>query len=73
MLQLAAANVGVGSVVPDWLLREKGAELPIKPVCIGSKGIMKNIHLGARECEEEIDYLADFLAMARGREVQAEI
>lgn len=40
---------------------------------IGSKGIMKNIHLGARECEEEIDYLAGFLAMARGREVQAEI
>ncbi len=72
MLQLVAAKRGV-SVVPDWLLREEGAELPINAVRLGSKGIMKNIHLGVRDGEEKIDYLAGFLDMARGREVLAEI
>ena len=72
MLQLVAAKRGV-SVVPDWLLREEGAELPIKAVSIGPKGIMKNIHLGVRDGEEKIDYLAGFLDMAKCREVQAEI
>ncbi len=72
MLQLVAAKRGV-SVVPDWLLREEGAELPLKSIRLGPKGIMKNIHLGVRDGEEKIDYLAGFLDMARGREVQAKI
>ncbi|QYM73228.1 LysR family transcriptional regulator [Pseudochrobactrum sp. Wa41.01b-1] len=72
MLQLVAAKRGV-SVVPDWLLREEGAELPLKSIRLGPKGIMKNIHLGVRDGEEKIDYLAGFLDMARGREVQAEV
>lgn len=64
MLQLVAAKRGI-SVVPDWLLREEGAALPLKPVRLGAEGIMKSIHLGVRSGEEEIDYLSGFLEMAR--------
>lgn len=64
MLQLVAAKRGI-SVVPDWLLYEDGAALPLKAVRLGAKGIMKCIHLGVRSGEQEIDYLAGFLDMAR--------
>jgi LysR family transcriptional regulator, regulator for metE and metH len=64
MLQLVAAERGI-SVVPDWLLREDGAGLPLKPVRIGKDGIMKSIHLGVRKSEEDIDYIAGFLKTAK--------
>lgn len=64
MLQLVAAGRGI-SVVPDWLLREDGAALPLKSVRLGPQGIMKSIHLGVRSGEEEICYLAGFLDMAK--------
>lgn len=63
MLQLVAAKRGI-SVVPDWLLREEGADLPLRPVRLGEKGISKSIHLGIRRGEETVDYLAGFLATA---------
>lgn len=64
MLQLVAAGRGI-SVVPDWLLREEGAALPLKAVRLGAAGIMKSIHLGMRTGEEEIGYIAGFLDMAK--------
>ena len=63
MLQLVAAKRGI-SVVPDWLLHEDGAALPLKAVKLGENGIMKCIHLGVRKDEEAIDYIAGFLAVA---------
>jgi LysR family transcriptional regulator for metE and metH len=66
MLQLVAQR-GI-SVVPDWLLFEDGAELPLKPVRLGPDGIMKCINLGVRKTEEDVDFIAGFLEMAkRGR------
>jgi LysR family transcriptional regulator for metE and metH len=65
MLQLVAAKRGV-SVVPDWLLREEGADLPLRCIRLGPQGIDKCIHLGVRSGEEDIEYIAGFLEMARG-------
>jgi LysR family transcriptional regulator for metE and metH len=64
MLQLVAAGRGV-SVLPDWLVQEEGAGLPIRAVRLGKRGINKSINLGVRRGEEDIAYLAGFLAIAR--------
>lgn len=63
MLQLVAAGRGV-SAVPDWILREEGAGLPIRAVRLGA-GIAKGLHIGVRKGEQSTDYIAGFLAMAR--------
>ncbi|MES2667889.1 MAG: LysR family transcriptional regulator [Pseudomonadota bacterium] len=64
MLELVASRRGV-SVVPDWLLREEGAHLPLAPVRLSSAGIHKSIHLGLRKGDETTDYVAGFLDLAR--------
>lgn len=64
MLQLVAAGRGVSSV-PDWILREDGAALPIRAVRLGPQGIGKSIHIGVRRGEETIDYIEGFLDLAR--------
>ncbi|WP_431855186.1 LysR family transcriptional regulator [Azospirillum sp.] len=63
-LQLVAAGRGV-TVLPDWLVREEGTDLPIRTVRLGPDGIGKSIHLGIRRGEEAVDYMAGFLALAR--------
>jgi len=62
MLQLVAAGRGV-SAVPDWILREEGAALPVRAVRLG-EGIDKGLHIGLRRGEEAIDYIAGFLRLA---------
>lgn len=62
MLQLVAAGRGV-SAVPDWILREEGAALPVRAVRLG-KGIAKGLHIGLRRGDEAIDYIAGFLRLA---------
>ena len=64
MLQLVAAGRGV-TVLPDWLVREEGSDLPLRTVRLGPDGISKSIHLGIRRGEEGVDYIAGFLALAR--------
>jgi LysR family transcriptional regulator for metE and metH len=64
MLELVASRRGV-SVVPDWLLRDEGAHLPLRAVRLGQAGIRKSIHLGLRKGDESVDYVAGFLDMAR--------
>lgn len=63
MLQLVAAQRGV-SVIPDWLLREKGIELPIRALRLGPEGLDKSIFLGTRLDEKDVDYVSGFIAMA---------
>ncbi|KAA0678156.1 LysR family transcriptional regulator [Roseomonas genomospecies 6] len=67
MLQLVAARRGV-TVLPDWLVREEGAGLPVRTVKLGADGIGKSIHLGVRCGDEGVDYIAGFLALARTME-----
>lgn len=71
MLQLVAAKRGI-SVVPDWLLIEDGADLPLKSLRLGPQGIMKAIHLGVRGGEENIDYIDGFLRTALKGRTQTE-
>ncbi|HEY8381898.1 MAG TPA: LysR substrate-binding domain-containing protein [Microvirga sp.] len=63
MLQLVAAGRGV-SVLPDWLVREDGAGLPIRTLSLGEGGIDKSINLGLRRGEEGIAHIAGFLTLA---------
>jgi LysR family transcriptional regulator for metE and metH len=70
MLQLVAAGRGV-SVLPDWLVREEGAGLPIRAVRLGKKGINKSINLGVRRGEERTAYIAGFLTLAQELGVEA--
>lgn len=64
MLQLVSAGRGV-AVLPDWLVREEGADLPVRPVRLGKDGLHKSINLGIRRGEEEVGYIAGFLALAQ--------
>ena len=64
MLQMVASGRGVGAL-PRWLVEEYAAKLPIVPVRLGRKGIAKQIFLGARDADIEIDYLQAFVQLAR--------
>lgn len=68
MLQLVAAGRGI-SVLPDWLVHEEGAHLPIRTCRLGQDGIDKALHLGVRRGEEDTDYIAGFLRLAQGAQV----
>ncbi len=71
MLQLVAAGRGV-TVLPDWLVREEGAHLPVRAVRLGREGINKRINLGVRRGEEGIAYIAGFLTLAQKLEIEAD-
>ncbi|TDG02387.1 LysR family transcriptional regulator [Paraburkholderia guartelaensis] len=64
MLQLVAAGRGI-AVLPDWLVEEEGDGLPIRTVRLGEGGITKSINLGVRRGEEDVAYIAGFLALAQ--------
>lgn len=63
MLQMVASNRGV-SALPAWLVDQYAKQLPIKAVRLGEKGISKQIFIGMREKDIEIDYLNNFIEMA---------
>ena len=60
MLQMVAAGRGV-SALPGWLVQEYSASLPIKSIRFGSKGIHKQLFVGVRKNERDIDYIEDFI------------
>lgn len=64
MLQMVAANRGVAAL-PRWLVDEYTEHMPLVPLRLGESGLPKQIFLGVREDDREIDYVADFLRMAR--------
>jgi LysR family transcriptional regulator for metE and metH len=64
MLQMVAAGRGVAAL-PDWLVRETMDKVAIAPVRLGEQGIAKQLFLGVREADGEIDYLQAFVDMAR--------
>jgi LysR family transcriptional regulator, regulator for metE and metH len=63
MLQLVAAGRGV-AVLPEWLVAEEGASLPVRTVRLGERGISKSINIGVRRGEEEVAHIVGFLALA---------
>lgn len=64
MMQMVASGRGVAAL-PRWLALEYVEKMPVVPVRLGKKGIAKQIHLGARETDLDIDYLQAFITLAR--------
>lgn len=66
MLQMVASGRGVAAL-PRWLVDENASRFKVSSVRLGRKGIAKQIFLGIREMEAEIDYLRAFVDLARAR------
>ena len=64
MLQMVASERGVAAL-PRWLAQEYADRMPVLPLRLGRRGIAKQIFLGAREADFEIDYLAAFVELAQ--------
>jgi len=64
MLQMVANGRGVAAL-PRWLAEEYAQKMPLAVVRLGEAGIDKQIYLGARETEIEVEYLKGFVALAR--------
>lgn len=70
MMQMVASGRGVAAL-PRWLVEEYAGKMPVVPVRLGKRGIAKQIFLGAREADVEIDYLKAFIELARNGGVAA--
>ncbi|MEM9444716.1 MAG: LysR family transcriptional regulator [Verrucomicrobiota bacterium] len=64
MLQLVACGRGVAAL-PRWLVEDYSAKYPIFPVRLGKKGVAKQIFLGIRQEDSNVDYIKSFLERAR--------
>lgn len=63
MLQMVASKRGVAAL-PRWLAEEYSAKLPLSVIRLGKKGIAKQIYLGTRENDRNIEYLKAFIDLA---------
>jgi LysR family transcriptional regulator for metE and metH len=64
MLQMVASGRGVAAL-PRWLVLEYGTKMDVVPVRLGKDGVAKQIYLGVRETDIEVDYLRAFIELAR--------
>lgn len=64
ILQMIASGQGVGAL-PRWLVKEQQARFEIFPVRLGKTGVDKQIFLGFRKKDIEIDYMQAFVEVAR--------
>lgn len=64
MLQMVASGRGVAAL-PRWLVQEYAGKLEIVPVRLGRHGLAKQIFLGARESDMDVDYLKAFIGLSR--------
>lgn len=64
LLQMVVCGRGV-TALPRWLAEEYCTQLPLAVVRLGEKGISKQIFLGTRESDTDIEYLSAFTEMAR--------
>jgi len=64
MLQMIVSGRGV-CALPAWLVEQYSATLPITSLRIGEQGISKQIFIGVREADMDIDYVSSFMALAK--------
>lgn len=64
IMQMVASGRGV-TALPRWLVEEYASKLDVVPLRLGKQGIHKNIYLGIREADMNIDYLRAFVDLAR--------
>ncbi len=67
MLQMVAAGRGV-TALPDWLIEEYRATMPIRALRLGPAGLPKSIHIGLRRGDADTDFIHGFLRIAGARE-----
>jgi LysR family transcriptional regulator for metE and metH len=72
MLQMVAAGRGV-TALPRWLVEEYAPKMAIAPVRLGERGVAKQLFLGVREADRDIDYLSAFVAKARATKTGAAV
>jgi len=65
MLQMVENGRGVAAL-PRWLAEEYAEKLDICVIGLGENGISKQIYLGVREVDVEVEYLKSFVELARG-------
>lgn len=63
MLQMVASGRGVAAL-PRWLVEEQSEKFGVYPVKLGPNGIPKQIFLGFREADTDLDYLHAFVKLA---------
>jgi LysR family transcriptional regulator, regulator for metE and metH len=66
MLQMVASGRGVAAL-PRWLVEEYQSRFDVTPVKLGKQGIAKQIYLGIRETDNQIDYVQAFIQLAQAR------
>jgi len=64
MLQMVANGRGVAAL-PRWVVEEYADKLDVVPLKLGRQGIAKQICLGFRKTDADIDYLRAFVDLAR--------
>ncbi len=64
MLQMVAAGRGVAAL-PRWLVQAYARSLPVRAVKLGPRGLAKQICLGLREADADVDYLQAFVTLAQ--------
>ncbi len=64
MLELVAAGRAI-TALPDWLVEGYSKTLPVNSVRMGSDGVHKQIFIGARAADQQIEYLESFVKMAK--------
>ena len=64
MLHMVAAGRGVAAL-PRWMVEQHTRHLPLVALRLGRKGIAKQIHLGLRRSDRDVDYMRDFVNQAR--------
>jgi len=64
MLQMVACDRGIAAL-PAWLVAEYQDKVAVVPVRLGKRGIKKQIFVGVRTGDKQIDFVADFIRIAR--------
>jgi LysR family transcriptional regulator for metE and metH len=64
MLHMISAGRGVGAL-PKWLVEEYSDELDLVPIKLGHQGLFKQIFMGIRDADQEIEYVSEFINTAQ--------
>ncbi|MDC8832437.1 LysR family transcriptional regulator [Alteromonas gilva] len=64
MLQMVTAGRGVAAL-PGWLIEQHAQQMPLTSLRFGEQGIMKQIHVGIRNGDTKIEYISDFIRLAK--------
>lgn len=70
MLQMVESGRGV-TALPGWLVKEYARRLAIKSIRLGQRGIKKQIFLGIRQGDADLEHVKAFMKFAKRRERSA--